>query len=166
MNENTSSIAPKVTVNSPPGWILLLVIKTYLMGIMDALSVHRVFSIVYKSKKIQSVIMHCFFLNGILFLGSYFVFELMISPRIHSLLQSSLSAFLSSLLSFVYYVCMDVMWIGNVVLLCVLIVGWEVNVMCLLLLFVWLFYLFVLMVSYCLLHLFDCYFLVCYLFDC
>jgi len=110
MSDSSSSLQtnePLILTQAPwsAGLLLWVVVKTYLAGALDALSLHRAISLVYKSKKIQSVILNCFFLNGIIFLGSYFVFELMITPRIQSILQSSLSAFLCSLFSFVYYGC-------------------------------------------------------------
>jgi len=101
---NTQNISNNYqTLNSN----LTILSKVFLAGIYDALAFGRVINLVYKSKKTQTAILNCFFLNGLLLLGSYFMYEHAISPGIKSFIQTEDFGlgFLHSVFTTVYYSC-------------------------------------------------------------
>lgn len=82
---------------------LIVLAKVWFAGILDAFAVGRIVSIVYRSPKVKTTVMNCFLLNGLLLLGSYFIYEYLVGPGIKSILPTE-SYGVHYIFSTVYYV--------------------------------------------------------------
>jgi len=83
---------------------LTLLARVWFAGILDAFAVGRIVSIVYRSPKVKTTVLNCFLLNGLLLLGSYFIYEYLVGPAIKSILPTE-SFGVHYIFSTVYYVC-------------------------------------------------------------
>jgi etoposide-induced 2.4 mRNA len=82
---------------------IVIVAKVWFAGFFDALAFGRAATILMRSKKAYSTILNCFLLNGLLLLGSYFIYEYLVGPGIKNIIPTERG--LHFVFSTVYYVC-------------------------------------------------------------
>jgi len=83
---------------------IILLAKVWFAGLSDAFAVGRIISIVSRSPKVRTTVKNCFLLNGLLLLGSYFIYEYLVGPGIKSILPTEKFG-VHYIFSTVYYVC-------------------------------------------------------------
>jgi etoposide-induced 2.4 mRNA len=102
--ETTSSSNPatKPLQQQTPIHNAKVLASVWFAGIHDALAFGRVLELYQRSKKAKSTIHNCFLLNGLLLLGSYFIYEHLVGPGIKSIIPSETG--LHIVFSTLYYV--------------------------------------------------------------
>ena len=89
-------------------------IKEFFQGFYDSLKIFLIYDIIMVSDKLHKKLINCFMLNGLLFLGSIFIYNKIIFPIVLTLGEKLLFSYLDEITTYMFYL----LWLFPMFLIC------------------------------------------------
>jgi len=98
-------------------------IKEFFFGLYDSFQIFTILPLIYRSTKNFNNIRNCLAFNGVMFLGSIFVYFKFIEPVVVSILSYHSISRLLFLINYIYYI----LWLVPMFIVCNVLTGFWVN---------------------------------------
>jgi len=98
-------------------------LKQFFQGIGDSLKIFLIYDVIFTSEKLQKKLLNCFLLNGLLFLGSIWIYNKLVFPIMYVLEEKLLLGYLEDITKYMFYL----FWLLPMFLICNIVTSFWID---------------------------------------